>query len=96
MSRRPRNGASVDENEKEIVDALKAIGCDVVRIGRPVDLLVGYRKFNFLIEVKRPGARPRKDQQDQRDWIKNWRGQVRQLTTVEEAIRLVTQAYGGQ
>ena len=28
-------------------------------IGTPVDLLVGYRKHNFLIEVKRPGEKVR-------------------------------------
>ncbi len=89
----PKYGASVDVNQKDIVDALKEIGCQVEIIGRPVDLLVGYRKYNFLIEVKRPNVRPRKDQQAQRDFLKDWKGQVRQLSTVEEAISLVTRAY---
>ena len=90
---RPKYRASVDRNQKEIVDALKAIGCDVEEIGRPVDLLVGYRTHNFLIEVKFPGVRPRSDQKEQQDFIKNWRGQVRVVTTIEQAIRLVTGAY---
>ena len=89
----PRYRSSTDQNQKEIVDALIQIGCDVEVIGRPVDLLVGYRKRNFLVECKMPGSVNRKDQQDQRDWIKNWRGQVRVVTSADEAIRLVTRAY---
>jgi hypothetical protein len=56
-------------------------------------LLVGYRHHNFLIEVKVPGARQDPRQQKQRDFIRDWRGQVRQLDTAEEAIALVTRAY---
>ena len=93
MSRAPKYAQKVDDNQREIIDALEAIGCDVWVIGRPVDLLVGYRHHNFLIEVKVPGARPDPRQQEQRDFIKNWRGQVRQLDSVDEAIALVTRAY---
>ena len=89
----PRYAASVDANQKEIMDALKDIGCSVVAIGRPIDLLVGYRKKNFLLECKILGARPRKDQQAQQDFIRDWRGQVRIVQSAEEAIRLVTRAY---
>ena len=89
----PRHNAKVDKNQKAIVKALKQIGCGVEVIGRPVDLLVGYRSRNFLIEVKREGAKPRKDQQAQQDWIRDWSGQVRICRTAEEAIKLVTEAY---
>ncbi len=87
----PRYAASTDLNQKEIVDALKKIGCDVETIGRPVDLLVGYRKRNFLIEVKRPGEKVRTDAQ--REFLASWKGQVRIVETPYEAIRLVTKAY---
>ena len=89
----PRYNPKVDQNQKEIVDALNAIGCSVVVIGRPVDLLVGFRKRNFLLECKVKGSENRKDQQDQRDWIRYWRGQVRMVTDADEAIALVTGAY---
>ena len=89
----PKYAATVDGNQSDIVDALRAIGCDVEVIGRPVDLLVGYRKRNFLLEIKRPGVKPRKDQQDQQDWIRDWKGQVRVCSSPEEAIKLVTRAY---
>lgn len=89
----PKYAKTVDLNQQEIVDALRQIGCQVVVIGTPVDLLCGYRKRNFLIEVKRPGAYMDKRQKAQRDFLKDWPGQVRKLSTVDEAIRLVTRAY---
>lgn len=89
----PRYAASVDSNQQEIIDALKQIGCSVVVIGRPVDVLCGFRKRNFLLEIKIPGARPRKDQKAQREFLENWQGQARIVQSAEEAIRLVTHAY---
>lgn len=89
----PKYAKTVDLNQSSIVEALRAIGCGVEIIGRPVDLLVGYRKRCFLIEIKREGMRPRKDQKDQQEWIRAWPGQVRICSTPLEAIRLVTGAY---
>ena len=80
-----------DANEKEIVDALESIGCTVCRLDRPCDLIVGYRARNYLIEIKTPNGRLTKAQQD---FIPAWKGQVRVLETVDEALELVTQAYG--
>ena len=87
---RPKYGASVDQNQKPIADALRAIGCEVWEIGRPCDLLVGHEGTNYLIEVKREGTKPRKDQQDQWDWMEQWPGQVDVCKTPDEAIALVT------
>ena len=87
----PKYAASVDLNQQEIINALKEIGCQVVAIGTPVDLLVGYRSRNFLIEVKRPGEKVRT--KTQREFLADWPGQVRIAETPEEAIRLVTRAY---
>ena len=92
MTRRaPKYAKKVDLNQSEIVDALRKIGCVVIIIGKPVDLLVGYRAHNFLVEIKRPGEKPRT--KDQIDFLKTWKGQVRICETAEEAIRLVTRAY---
>lgn len=90
---RPKYANKVDLNQGEIVDALRAIGCDVIVIGRPLDILVGYRKRNFILEIKREGMQNRKDQQAQRDFIRDWKGQARMVTNAEEAIQLVTRAY---
>ena len=99
MSRAPRYAARVDENQKEIVNALEKIGCKVIVIGRPVDLLVGYRAHNFLIECKNPDSRyGSKDESTptQRKFFADWKGQVRKVYTAEEAIELVTRAYSGR
>jgi len=93
---RPKYAASTDLNQKEIIDALLKIGCSVEIIGKPVDLLVGLGKHNYLIEVKQAHRRGRKDQEDQHRWIRDWPGQVRVCSSPEEAILLVTEAYGRQ
>lgn len=86
----PKYAAKTDKNQREIVAALKAIGCDVYEIRKPVDLLVGYRGVNKLLEVKRPTMTRRKDQQHQRDFIRAWRGDAVMVTSPEEAIAAVT------
>lgn len=89
----PKYAKSVDLNQNEIVNALKQIpGCSVMVIGNPVDLLVGYRAKNILFEIKRPGQRPRTDTQKQ--FLKDWQGQVRIVTTIEDAIDCVLKIGG--
>lgn len=89
----PKHGAKTDDNEKDIIAALKKIGCTVERIGRPVDLLVGFRKRNYLIECKNTEGRNTLTQA-QKKFIPAWQGQVRIVHTPDEAIQLVTRAYG--
>lgn len=45
-----------DENEPEIIAALRRAGAVVFQLDNPVDLLVGLRGRTYLIEVKAPGA----------------------------------------
>jgi hypothetical protein len=86
----------VDENQPEIVAALRKIGASVqplhaVGSGCP-DILVGWRGMNTILEIK-DGAKPpsaRKLTPDQVEWHANWRGQVAVVETVEEAIAAVT------
>ena len=85
-----------DANEAEIVTALESIGCTVHRLDTPVDLLVGYRARNFLIEVKNPETDYGKNDRStdtQRDFFATWKGQVRKVKTIEEAIDVVTRSY---
>ena len=96
MSRAPKYAKKVDSNQKEIVDALKKIGCSVMVIGNPVDLLVGYRARNFLLEVKNPDTdygRNDRSTVEQRRFFKNWKGQVRKVESAERAIHVVTMSY---
>ena len=46
-----------DTNQAEIVAALRDIGAVVFLIGRPFDLLVGFRGQLFLLEIKNPEGR---------------------------------------
>jgi hypothetical protein len=92
MRRRPR----VDANHGDIVCALEQVGASVQSLaavgdGCP-DLLVGRSGYVFLLEVK-DGSKPpsrRVLTQDQRDWINWFNGDVHIVTSVEEAIRVVT------
>lgn len=82
----------VDENQTEIIKALRAIGATVqplhtVGKGCP-DLLVGWRQKNFLFEIKNP-AKPKRDQRktaDQEKWVREWRGPVFVVTSSLQAI----------
>lgn len=84
-----------DANQAEIVRALEAAGASV-RIwgddGAP-DLVVGYRKSTFLIEVKRPAgtrggtsAHGQHLNTRQATWHRDWRGQLAVVRTAAEAL----------
>lgn len=88
-----RYAARADRNQAEIMAALKRIGADVLYIGSPVDLLVGYRGRNELLEVK-DGTKPpsaRALTTAEAEFINRWRGTVYIVASVDEAIRAVTQ-----
>jgi hypothetical protein len=90
-----RRAARVDENQKAITAALRAIGATVQPIhaigrGTP-DLLVGWQKINALLEIK-DGSKPASARQltdDEAQWIAAWRGSVRIVESVEQAVRAV-------
>ena len=82
-----------DANQDEIVSLLRQIpGVRVDVIGRPVDLLVGYRGHNFLIEVKNKNGRDTLTDA-QRKFIPDWTGQVRVVHTFDEILELIQGAY---
>lgn len=91
-----RRAAKTDDNQAEIVAALRKIGASVqplhaVGQGCP-DLLVGWRGITSLLEVK-DGKKPpsaRKLTEDQVKWHAEWRGQVTVVETVEQAIEAIT------
>lgn len=56
---RQRYAAKVDDNQGQIVKALRGIpGCFVQIIGQPYDLLVGFRGHWHVLEVKDPAKAP--------------------------------------
>lgn len=66
-----RRAARVDENQAEIVAALRQAGAFVWVLGLPVDLLCGYKDKTLLIEVK---TRTGKHTDLQRDFLRDWTG----------------------
>lgn len=87
-----RFAAKADRNQPEIVAALKAAGCDVMFVGKPVDLLVARAGVNFLLEVKVPkgkGEPGGKLTPEQEVFFNNWRGQKAVVRTPEEALQAV-------
>jgi hypothetical protein len=76
-----------DPNQKEIVSALRAVGASVDIIGDPVDLVVGYRGRNYLLEVKRDEKA--KLQPSQVEFFKSWRGAVVRVNSVAEALAAI-------
>lgn len=89
-------GARTDDNQPEIVAALRKIGCSVsilAKVGGGVpDLVVGLANRNFLLEVK-DGTKPpseRKLTPDQEKWHSEWRGQKAVVESVKDAMEVVT------
>lgn len=81
-----RLAARTDNNQHEVVEALKKVGAKCYYIKEPVDLLVGYRGRNFLLEVKRPG---KTCTEAQKAFIATWPGDVQVVYSVEEAVSAV-------
>lgn len=86
-----RHSLRTDENQKEIVRALRKIGCTVYVIGLPVDLLVGFRGRNFLMEVKVDSKK--KLTKLQQKFFGEWRGEVARVESVEQALEVVSNGW---
>lgn len=79
-----RTDARKDSNQARLVDDLRKIGATVeILSGRGLpDLLVGFRRLNFLLEVKAPGGELTRAQSD---FFRLWRGQAAIVTALEDA-----------
>lgn len=78
-----RRAAKVDGNQAEIVEDLRKIpDCTVAVLsavgGGIPDLLIGYRGFNFLVELKDPTQPKHRHEltDDQKKFHAEWKGQV--------------------
>ena len=87
-----RRAAKVDDNQQEIVNALRDIGAVVFLIGRPFDLLVAFRGHLFLLEVKNPDGRNKLGLSQEADILSlSLVGvEVHVVRSVEEALSAVT------
>jgi len=85
----------IDANQNQIVDAMRKVGA-VVRIisqgdGIP-DLLVGYKGFTILMEVKDGGKVPsaRKLTEAEQKFFDDWRGgMLAVVNSFEEALEIL-------
>ena len=90
-----RYAARIDDNQTEIVSALRKVGATVaissaVGCGYP-DLTVGFRGRNYLIEIKDGNkvASAQKLTPDQVTWHDRWRGQVAVANSIDEALKVI-------
>lgn len=86
MRSRPR----LDQNHKEIVEALLGVGASVqslasIGCGCP-DLLISYRGRTLVMELKIEGGKLRPEQEK---WIQNWNGEVVIARDVPSALKAI-------
>lgn len=72
----------LDANHRTIRDGLRQVGATVNEKG-PLDLLVGFRGRNFLLEVKTARGRIRTTQ---KAFLSVWQGQACVVRTLNEAL----------
>jgi hypothetical protein len=75
----------VDENQAEIMAALRKVGASVYVIEEPVDLLVGFRRRTIAIEVKNP-KRDWKLTPQQEIFFRDFAGEAYVVESVHEAL----------
>lgn len=90
-----RRTHKVDSNQPEIVADLRKIGASVhstamVGNGFP-DIVVGMFGQNWLFEIKDPEKPPsaRKLTEKEKDFHDLWMGQVHEIMTTEDALRIM-------
>ena len=87
-----RLAARRDENEKVIVEALRACGATVYLIDTPCDALVGFRGKTLLMEFKNPktGYGKKGFNEAQKHFAENWKGGPFCLVdSVDSALRML-------
>jgi hypothetical protein len=84
-----RNAARTDANQPTIIKALRAIGCQVIYIKWPTDLVVSGGRLGdqtLWMEVKMPGEKLTVAQEL---FWQSWPGRKVIVTTEQEAIEAV-------
>jgi hypothetical protein len=83
-----RYAAKRDITEREIVEALEALGFSVERMDFPCDLACGFRGKTYLVECKTPTKQGGKDKATpkQKRFLETWRGNYTVLRSADEAI----------
>lgn len=79
-------GKRRDETEKNIVEALEAVGAKVERLDRPCDLIVRFRDVLYLLEVDGI-TEYRKRDKDQLEFLAEWN--VPRVKTALQALEAI-------
>ena len=85
----------IDSNQPTIVKQLRALHISVrvtSMVGEGfVDLVLGFRSKNFLIELKDPSKPPSKRRltQDEQDFFDGWRGQASVCESLQEILEVI-------
>src|ERR1700677_1842760 len=104
MEQSMRLRGRTDANQSQIVSDLRKMGCSVLilsNIGQGCpDLLVGFRGFNYLFEVKDPTKPPnaRKLTEDEEEFHLGGDGRGAKVETVEDCMDvmcLIPNSRGG-
>ena len=83
-----RYAARVDQNQDQIVSALRAAGAYVWIIGLPVDLLCGHNEKTYLFECKTDSKK--KLTKLQLDFFDKWKGaSLHRINGPEDALRII-------
>ena len=86
----------IDRNQPEIVKAIRKIPGATVRhthvIGDGfVDIIVGFKGVNYLLEIKDPSQPPsaRKLTKDEQKFHNEWTGQKAVIETINDVLKLI-------
>jgi hypothetical protein len=82
-----RIDARRDDNEPDIVSALKKAGAKVEQLRQPCDLAVTFRGRHYLIEVDNPESKYRKRKQKQLDTFAKM--QIPMVQTADDALQVI-------
>lgn len=88
--------AKIDDNQNKVVSALRRIPNVSVRItsmlGKGfVDIVVGYKGQNYLIEIKDGDKSPsrRKLTPDEEEFHSNWKGSIHVANSVDDILDII-------
>jgi hypothetical protein len=96
-----RRAARTDKNQAGVIRQLRQIPGvsvqDLSSVGHGVpDLLIGYRKVNYLVELKNPDV-PKRDRRltfDEEAWHLAWGGKVHVCEHIEEILIILKITIG--
>lgn len=90
-----RRAARVDDNQKQIVEALRRVGASVLitsQLKNAFDILVGYKGINYIMEIKDGNKPPsqRKLTKGEQNFKDNWKGgEYYIVNSINEALNII-------